>query len=482
MKIKSILALQLNDNDLKILHFKKAGAASSMLACGTLEISPAEEVGAAQALRRFLDELGIRTPWAIVSLARTHVTTRLLTLPSTDSLEIKKMAGFQALKQIPFSKDEIVLDYALLGKTPEGYSQILLAMVHKKVVQKALDLLEKAGLTVLSLRLSSEEAASFYRNYWEEKNKTPTRTLFIDFDYASTEFVLMDQGRHRFSRSVAIGKTQLGDKTCLEKLAEELEKTLTLYKKEEPEWPIQKAVLVEAPPAVLGTFQARSPEWGLVFEAWNPQERWLRSAKKSGVFRIPSAQVSFSPLFGMLDNPESAGLNFYPEIFDQFRKTMSVKKELVRFSVLAVCFFILLGGLLFFKTVQQEAVLNSLKKQTEQTHPLALGLKKKKEKIQLIEKQRDKKNFSLDALAEIYRIIPLTISIDSYSYDAHFGVSLKGTAYTLSDVFNLIPKLEESPYFEKVSSKGTTTKKIKDKVYTDFHLDLPLAAAEGANE
>lgn len=470
MKIKSIVALQLDDNRLKILHFKKEGPSSSILAAGTVELSHADEAAAGQELREFLNGLKVSTPWAIACFSRGHATTRLLSLPSTEAAEIRNMVGFQAVKQVPFGKDEIVLDYTVLGKNAEGYSQILLTIVHKKVVQKALALLQNAGLTVLSLRLNSQEAAAFYEEYGKEKGVSPARTLFVDFDSSSTDFAVMENRSLSFSRSVNVGK----EAAASDRFFSEVQNTLALYNKEEPNNPLKGIVLVNPPAAAQNLFSERQKELGLPVRSWAVQEKMLGSVKKNALYRIPAHNVSFSSLFGVGKNLEIPSLNFFPEKLDQARQAALFQKALFRLAWMLLGALLLASGFLLLKARQQDAILSSIQQQIQSVRGTVRALEKKKEKIQLIEAQRDRNNFCLDLLAEVYRAIPIEVSLDSFYYDSQAGVTLKGTAFTLSDVFNLIPKMEQSPYFEKVSSKGTTTKKIKEKIFTDFQLELPL--------
>ena len=242
MKMNSLVALQLDDGNCKLLHLNKTKKSFAIQAAATLPLQNKDSSQCAQALKQLLAKLNIHTPWAIVSFSRARTTSRLLNLPATDLAELRNMVGFQALKLVPFSKDEMVLDFTPIAKSQEGYTWVTVVMVPKKEMDRLLEILNQAGLIPLSLRLNTQEAAIFYREYFSEKNKSKAWTLFVDFDVEEVHFVVTQEGEHLFSRTVSLLKASLAaeDPTSQQRLKTELENTWALYKKEAPAFPLEK--------------------------------------------------------------------------------------------------------------------------------------------------------------------------------------------------------------------------------------------------
>ncbi len=81
----------------------------------------------------------------------------------------------------------------------------------------------------------------------------------------------------------------------------------------------------------------------------------------------------------------------------------------------------------------------------------------------------------LRVLRELYERMPEGISLATLSYERDRALIIKGTAKDLSDVFQFIPVLEKSPYFESVASQYASKRKVLDKEYTDFQIQCMLS-------
>ena len=91
----------------------------------------------------------------IACLPRQAVNLRMLELPSTDPHEIADMVDLQVGKQTPYSKDEIVSDYKILGSGRSGYSRVMLVIVQRGVLRQRFSVLEEAGVEVQRMSVSS---------------------------------------------------------------------------------------------------------------------------------------------------------------------------------------------------------------------------------------------------------------------------------------------------------------------------------------
>jgi Tfp pilus assembly PilM family ATPase len=102
---------------------------------------------------RELKLVGKRT---LLALPRHMVNVRILKLPSTDPDEVAGMVELQMARQTPYSKNEILTDYRVLGVESEGYTRVLLAIAQHGAVRNHVSVLEEAGLDVEQVCLSSE--------------------------------------------------------------------------------------------------------------------------------------------------------------------------------------------------------------------------------------------------------------------------------------------------------------------------------------
>src|SRR4030042_1056869 len=84
-------------------------------------------------------------------------------LPATRAEEIESMVSYEAVKQIPYSPEEVVSDYEVIGTDKEGYSEIMLAIIHKKETTSIENALGAIGKKNLRIRLSSEALMAWLR-------------------------------------------------------------------------------------------------------------------------------------------------------------------------------------------------------------------------------------------------------------------------------------------------------------------------------
>lgn len=479
MKIKNIVALELDESLTKFLVLSPAGSGSTVLAAGAVKIPIQSNEEAGIKLKEVLERLKVTSRLALVTISRLHATSRILKLPSTDPQEIRRILGFQSVKLVPFSKDEIIIDYTVLETSQEGYSKVHVVLVPKNIVSDALSICAEAGLDILSLRLNTQESVSFYEHAWRKRKGGTDSALIIEDDLTAVHF-LVKKGNHLlFSRSInfSVSQNSLTNPQNMEKFSKEIGNTLNLYKKEEPDQPLTKIILTNTLSKIdLKSLKEKLGEKAYLIENEPLPPFFSHLPPAKTLFEVPLDQLSFTSLLGAARNIKGASLNFVPESVDkEFKKILS-QKLLLKGSILLTGLILCLTGFFYLKNIEMERVLSQLSRQTVRTKSTVEALLKKERKVLLVKKQKEALNFSLDILAENYKLIPKEVSLDSFSYDADKGVFLKGTAFTLSDVVKLVPQFEQSPFFDKVSSKGTTTKKIKNKVYTDFQIELPFAA------
>ncbi len=73
---------------------------------------------------------------------------------------------------------------------------------------------------------------------------------------------------------------------------------------------------------------------------------------------------------------------------------------------------------------------------------------------------------------------PAKTALNVFIYDDAQGVTIKGSSPAMSEVFALIPKLENSAYFENVTSRYATQRRIRGQEITEFHIECIMEGQE----
>ena len=91
----------------------------------------------------------------ISCLPRHLVTIRFLKLPSINEIEIAKMLEFQATRQLPFSKEDVVTGYKIFDLDKDGYSRVMLVIAQKNILDNHFAMLKEAGISPRLVYLST---------------------------------------------------------------------------------------------------------------------------------------------------------------------------------------------------------------------------------------------------------------------------------------------------------------------------------------
>ncbi len=100
-----------------------------------------------EALTAALKQLGLSLSDDSVAIAlpASQVASHLFTLPFTDPRRIEQVLPAEVEGAIPFEMDDVIWDHCVLSQEG-GKSQVLVAVVQKSVLQKALDDLKAVGV------------------------------------------------------------------------------------------------------------------------------------------------------------------------------------------------------------------------------------------------------------------------------------------------------------------------------------------------
>ena len=206
-----------------------------------------EERAIADAVKALIRDLKLHQFTLVVSLPRHSVTVRYLRLPSLNPVEIEEMTKLQAIKQLPYSKEELVIAHKILERDTEGYSKVMLVAVHRNVLDKYLNILKMCGLEPELVALSSEAINQYSAaaNPLAKEDASGAIAL-IDIDLFFTEVQIECRGSLIFSRSLHHGLKNLEGEKQKRNWIEEIKLSFNTYAREKNSVDITKAVLTGA--------------------------------------------------------------------------------------------------------------------------------------------------------------------------------------------------------------------------------------------
>jgi len=157
-------------------------------------------------LRQTLTEHRIRARRAMVDVPRQDVVLNLLSLPAGSMDELAAMVHIQIAKELPFNKEQAVIDFAVSQTRDDNTCDVWVAAVRNERVDHYRQVFNMAGLRLERIGLRP------YANLTAVSDGPAKegRTLLVDIGTHMTEIDVIHDGRLVFSRTAAIAVPKEG--------------------------------------------------------------------------------------------------------------------------------------------------------------------------------------------------------------------------------------------------------------------------------
>lgn len=424
----------------------------------------------AKALRSLVSDYKISTSRVIVSLPRYKVTVKTLKLPSLEPREIEDMVTLQAARQLPFTPDKIISGYKIIRKDISGYSDVMVALAHRNIVDNILSIFKEAGLDIERLTLSSEALGLWYLQRLKEDEKKSCICL-ADIGSTVLEILIIKEGNLDFTRSISFSLSE----KINEKIVDELKRSLFTYNKNYPGTEITKLILTGKRSVINKEALILKKDVALPMVYIDALKSYPRKEETA----LPNEGIllneSFASVLSLGFNYENLEINLIPQEVRLTRISKLIRESLMMSIVLLLSIFIGMGGIVTKKFIDKKRYLTSINRSLEKTKPKVEELTRLREITQIIKSQIEITGSGIDILRELYSKIPPEISLSILDYEDSRFCLLRGTAQKLSDVFKFISILEESIYFENVKVRYATKRVVRNKELTDFEIICQLA-------
>jgi len=410
----------------------------------------------------------------ITYIPRHLVTVRILELPSTDPKEIKDMVDLQISKQTPYSKEEIVASHKILGSSREKYTKVMLVIAARNIINERVSALQVAGIGVEKVGLSSEGVCNWFSLAYMPRIRLQDNEalILIDIDSNYSDFMVIRKGQITFTRNIFIGANHFSgaSEEWQAKFVEELKRSKERYQNEEKDARISKIFLSGASRSIEGLGSRLSAELDIPVENTHPARNIRLDKNVEVLLKEDFRSVSSTALFGAAVMRGELRLDLMPSEL-RIQKFMEKKrKDLTVMGILFASIVTMVSFLLLITLYNKNVYLEQVKQKIARVEKESDEIEKMRMRAGLIESRLDAKGSSIDILTEIYRVTSKEIYFVNVDIEEKQRVTLRGRAYAMSDVFEFVTTLENSPYFENVKTTHTTTKKEKGLEYADFEI------------
>ena len=176
------------------------------------QIEKFDEVAAA--VRKLLDKSGTKTRLVVMAMPQSAVITKRINLPAgLRDEELELQVESEANQYIPFSLDEVSLDFCVIGPSPTsgGDIEVLIAASRKERVQDRQGLAEAAGLKPVVLDIESHASLLAISRVVDTLPNEGRDVLVALFEIGAdtTSLKVLREGEMLYDRDQAFGGSQL---------------------------------------------------------------------------------------------------------------------------------------------------------------------------------------------------------------------------------------------------------------------------------
>ena len=163
----------------------------------------------AESLKEILEENDFNIKTVNVSISSNNMFIKTVTLPNFPIEELKLIAPQEASKHIPFSTNEINVDFQILEKMgKENKIDVVLCAISKTIAKNIVESVAKAGLEVESIDVSSFAMIRALANA-EMINNSDLTYISVLIGYENTDINIIKNGMPVFSHNTQTGKKNI---------------------------------------------------------------------------------------------------------------------------------------------------------------------------------------------------------------------------------------------------------------------------------
>ncbi len=434
---------------------------------------PAGEEEIVGVLRELVSETKGRGTAVNVAVPRNEITTRFVTLPATDEGDIHRMVRLEVEEFVPYSADELEVDEAILQQLPDGSSKVLVAIAHRDVVNRPVELLRKAGIEPNRVGVSCFELFNAFT--FGTTLLTTGSVALVNVSDFGTDILVSEDGRVAFTRGVAHLRAPAATP---EEIASELRSSLEAYFRETGGATVDRVLIsgVEMPlDAVAGRLASilgldvRTADFAS--QAADLQQAGARYAVEIGL------------ALSTLQRP-ALDVNLVPRSIVVMREIEKKRKAGLVVAALS-CLVLLLAYLIVNdKLADKRDYIRFLDAEIAQMEQPAQLVREKKARVDAITAQLSRANSALEVFGKLHEVAPEGLVIEEVRFVRGTEVSVTGQCYDRPIAFAYAERLRGSGVeaLARTEVGNTRDERVEGVAVIRFDIRAPMPGAEQAEE
>src|SRR5512139_4331713 len=205
------IALDIGSTYIKLVQLKGSGKSYSLVKYGMVPL-PAEVIveGAvmdanrvSEAIKELLNTQKVKTKEVVLSVSGSSVIIKRISIADMTEEELSESIKWEAEQYIPFSIDDVNVDFQKLGPAAtEGQADVLLVAVKKDKINDYVNLVKEAGLEPVVMDVDAFALANMYELNYE---MSAGITALLNIGASVMNINVLKDGMSIFTRDITVG-------------------------------------------------------------------------------------------------------------------------------------------------------------------------------------------------------------------------------------------------------------------------------------
>jgi len=410
----------------------------------------------------------------ILCVPRRLVTTRFLELPSTNIEELRMMARFQAISDLPFPEEDLVSDLLIQSQDAKTKStKVLLVIARKSALEPYFGLFEQLGTFPDRFVLSSSSLESFVRKI---KGFNFSNYTHVDFNKDWMEIDIYRNRELMITRSIPLVLNAEAPERILKECSLSLQSIPSLIRN-----PVQAILITGIPQSQMNLATPLKSGFDTHVEFIDLNDP---SAQASSLTLSMNKSADLSKMdpgdlvtaMGAASASEDQYIDLMPDQMKIEKKTKKIRRQLKNTGFWLGGWALLMILIMGLDIFLRKHTLSQLEEQIKRIEPQAKKVSELIDKSSFLKAQMNVSASPLETLRELHRIVPGNINLSNITYDVDGKLILQGTAGRLSQVMDLIGLLNKSRLFSKAELVTSNSRTIQSQERVDFQLQCHIEA------
>ena len=447
--IKSNTVFSINDGTIKFLQVSLA-TKKMVTAVDVISTVNQSDAQISQTLSAFIKRRKISFADSRVTLVipRSRVILRSMVFPSQKIDEIRSMIDLQVGSRIPYSREEVEIDFQVLSKSTEGYSKVAVVIIPKDIATRYWKIFTDSKIPVGGMTISS---VGLWLLYQQQADPSDKPGAIFDLDIDRSEICVCTPSHWLSSREFGIGLEQMqkeGNADILKQWeltqqastpdkSNELSDTVYLTScanraytlsidmaKMQDDLTIKEIQLSKVLPLARGV-------------------QWPKVVSEDGVSLASLAGVAFSS--------QVVPIDLTPRVVKLSQEQLFYKRQLVVLGVWVLAALIALGLALGMGYFKKNVRLARLEDELRIARHEAGRVSDQLQKVHDIEGMVKGRLIFADLARTIYRLLPSQIYLVSITISDGNTLSLQGVSSSPVEINQFQKSMVDAPDFSNVS-------------------------------